>query len=151
MYLRTFKYQPYKMTLLTILKTIQKPAILVLAFVYLLVPLQKPLLEGFHKLEHAILQTDVDYSHELAHDADIEHGHEHKAISFLSELFSSEKNASDSEMHSKELKFDKHFQEPNFTSETLPKPFKKSLFFFVSETYSVVPRNDTPPPRFFFS
>lgn len=139
------------MTVPTFLKAFQKPAILVLAFVYLLVPLQKPLLEAFHKLEHAVLQSEVSYSHELAHEADVAHGHEHKAISFLSSLFSSDKNGFDGETLSKEIKFDKHFQKQYSISENLPNPYKKQAFFYISESYSVATSKETPPPKHYFS
>ena len=64
------------------ISVLKKRLLLSLAVLYLLVPLHQSLLEGFHKLSHALTHTSASHDHELDHELNRDHSHEHKAIAF---------------------------------------------------------------------
>ncbi len=77
-----------------------------MAALYCLAPLQQPLADGFHKLEHTILNTNANHSHDLAHNLNVSHGHDHQLLSFFNNLL--QDNGNGNEQPVKEFKLDKH-------------------------------------------
>lgn len=88
------------------IKLLETTAIFLIAVLYCLAPLQKPLADGFHKLEHTILNTNSNHSHDMAHTQDNSHSHEHQFLSFLNDLF--QDNSQGNEHPVKQFKLDKH-------------------------------------------
>lgn len=127
--------------------------IVVVAVLYGLGPLQKPLSIGFHKLEHAISNTSSDHihSHELAHKHNLVHGHDHdhKVLTFFNKLFSEDPHSD--EQAPKELNLDKHVLQDYTFKQTRFSPRKKGQFFFLAKHYGITLHCAIPPPRDFFS
>ncbi len=120
-----------------------------MATLYCLAPLQQPLADGFHKLEHTILSTNSNHSHDLAHTLDVSHGHEHKALAFFNNLF--QDNTQGDEQSVKELKLDKHIlQQYAFENSSLQIISEKN-FNYTFGPYSVSLSFVLPPPEDDFS
>lgn len=130
-------------------KALQSAAILSIAALYCLAPLQKPLADGFHKLEHSMLNTTSDHSHDNAHHHNM--GHDHQMLSFFNNLFSENTETGTDSQRSEEIKLDKHViqqyshQQHNFS------PSIKNSFFFLYKKYGIPLPNSVPPPEVSFS
>lgn len=134
---------------LHIFKLLQTTAIFFVAALYCLAPLQQPLVDGFHKLEHTILNTNSGHSHNIAHHINVSHGHEHKMLSFLNDLFSD--NAQGTEQPVKEFELDKHvLQQYAFESSRVQIIIEKN-FHYIFGAYSVSLPFTLPPPEGDFS
>lgn len=130
---------------------LKKHLILLLAVLYVAAPLKNMFVSGLHEIAHAITQTNAHHSHQLAHDHDEEHTHEHRIVSFFSTLFSSESDASASDNVIPQFETDKHIVQENETLELPLKPFRIDSYWYHSEAYITSFRNTTPPPEPRFS
>lgn len=126
---------------------LKKRFILSLAVLYLLVPLHQSLLEGFHKLSHAITHTSANHHHDLDHELDREHTHEHKAIAFFNTLFSTNDTGSDSDTLLLETKYDKHITQEYFHLKPVISIYTKHTFTYHYGIYYTPLSVQTPPPR----
>jgi hypothetical protein len=134
-------------------KYIQRSSILLLAFLYLLSPIQQPLLEGFHKISHSIGTTKThSHTHQVVsinHVHNHGHSHEHKLLSFLKKILDSTTN--DHNTQSSFVKYDKHFAEENAEIEQrLLLPYKNN-FFYKAIGYKNYLTLDLPPPKPLFT
>lgn len=120
-----------------------------MAALYCLAPLQQPLAAGFHKLEHAILSTNGNHSHELAHHKNVSHGHEHQLLSFFNSLFSDDSEGN--EQPAKEYKLDKHLLQYYALENSIIQPISEKNFNYIFGTYSVSLPFIVPPPKGDFS
>lgn len=127
------------------LSLLKKRFILSLAVLYLMVPLHQSLLEGFHKLSHAITHTNAN--HHLDHEKDKEHTHEHKAIAFLNTLFSADETGSKNEALLLETKYDKHITQEYFQLQPVISIYTKHTFTYHYGIYYIPRSVQTPPPR----
>lgn len=140
-------------------------AILLVAMLYFYAPLHQSFTYGFHKLAHAISQTDGSHEHvaitknkvhKVVHDHHTHHGHhhahtshKHEFLSFLSAIFSQDTGDDDQLLIHKEL--DKHFvktiaYKPAFL---VLKPFQE--IYFLVKNYSFKNLPSIPPPRYYVS
>ncbi|MDT0555451.1 hypothetical protein [Patiriisocius hiemis] len=133
---------------------IKRYSILLLAFIYLLSPIQQPLLEGFHTISHALTQIDShSHSHTVAsknnHVHDHSHSHEHKLLSFLKKVLTNTTN--DHKTQSQFVKYDKHFSEENTEIEQrLLLPYIYN-FFYRTSGYINYLTLELPPPKHSFT
>jgi len=75
--------------------------------------------------------------------------HQHRFVSFLNELFSSEKNTSD---HiATQLELDKHFASEWYVSEELPRKYRTHTYFYNIPFYSAFQKVGLQPPKSNFS
>jgi len=75
--------------------------------------------------------------------------HQHLFVSFINELFSSEKNTSD---HiATQLELDKHFVSEYYVSEELPRKYRTHIFFYNFLHYSAFQKVGLQPPKSNFS
>ncbi|MAZ71822.1 MAG: hypothetical protein CMC70_01620 [Flavobacteriaceae bacterium] len=116
---------------------------------YCLGPLQQPLADGFHKLEHAILDTNGNHSHDVAQDQNIAHGHDHKLLQFVNNLFS--EDAQGDQKPVKELKLDKHILQEYSIEKVQILIASEKNYNYTSGTYSVSLPFVLPPPERDFS
>ncbi len=120
-----------------------------LVVLYLLNPLQRPLLEGLHKVSHVISHTGSSHQHSLKHTMDKEHSHEHAVVGFFSKLFSSEVPQEEKIFFTTD--FDKHFAK-QYPLLNLPiNIFTKHTFFHPSEGPKSFHARTSQPPESFFS
>jgi hypothetical protein len=131
------------------IKLLQTTAILFVAALYCLAPLQQPLADGFHKLEHAILNTNGNHSHDFAHDNDSSHAHKHQALSFFKDLF--QENAQGDEQAVKTFELDKHIVQRNASQNKLFVVISNKNFNYTLGNYSVSLPFTLPPPEEDFS
>ncbi|QIE60083.1 hypothetical protein G5B37_11060 [Rasiella rasia] len=132
-----------------IITFLRNTTIIVVAALYCLAPLQKPLADGFHKLEHTLLNTNSHHSHDFAHTLDVSHTHDHKVLAFFNTLF--QDDAQGNEKPVKEFKLDKHIVQ-QFSSEAVNILVRSEKNFnYTFEPYSVVLPYILPPPRSNFS
>lgn len=136
--------QPFR-----VYKLLQTTAILFVAALYCLAPLQQPLASGFHKLEHAILNSSSNHSHELSHHLHSSHAHEHKMLSFFNNLFSDD--AHGNEHIEKECKLDKHVLQPHVFENSTIQINSEKLFNYRIGSYTVLLPFIVPPPEADFS
>lgn len=129
------------------LSVLKKRFILSLVVLYLMVPLHQSLSEGFHKLSHAITHTSANHHHELDHQLDREHTHEHKAIAFFNNLFSSDDTGSDKDALLFEIKYDKHITQEYFKLKPVTSTHTKHTFTYHYGIYYTLLSVQTPPPR----
>ena len=115
---------------------------------YSIAPLHEPLLNGMHRISHAISSHSAQSHHH--HDSSTTHSHEHKYISFFSTLFQSD-TSSDSTVLVQEIAIDKHLFTPYEQKETHTRFKTPQLFYFTSETDRVFLELVPPPPRHVFS
>lgn len=134
---------------LRIFKLLQTTAILFVAVLYCLAPLQQPLADGFHSLEHAILNTNDNHSHDLAHELDSPHSHDHKLLSFFNDLF--QDDAQGDEQPVKEFKLDKHILQQYAIKNSSIQIVSEKSFNYTVGTYSVSLSSVLPPPECNFS
>ena len=130
------------------LSILKKRFILSLAVLYLMIPLHQSLLEGFHKLSHAITHTSANHHHESDHELDREHTHEHKAIAFFNTLFSPNDTDSDTtDALLLETKYDKHITQDYFQLKPLLSIHTQHTFIYFYGIYYTSLSVQTPPPR----
>jgi|GEM_PF-914189 len=134
---------------LRIFKLLQTTTIFFVAALYCLAPLQQPLADGFHKLEHAILNTNANHAHNLAHELDTSHSHDHQLLSFLDNLF--QDDAPENEQPVKEFKLDKHTLQLYTSENTSTQMLSEKNFNYALGTYSVSLPYILPPPEGDFS
>ncbi len=134
---------------LHIFKFLRATAIIFVAALYCLAPLQQPLADGFHKLEHTILNTNSNHSHELAHTLGSDHSHDHKLLSFFNDLFSDD--AQGDEQPIKEYKLDKHVVQQYVVQNYLIPPVSEENFSYSFTAYSISIPYILPPPKSAFS
>tara|TARA_R110000822_G_scaffold23207_2_gene72057 strand:- start:3268 stop:3687 length:420 start_codon:yes stop_codon:yes gene_type:complete len=129
------------------LSLLKKRFILSLAVLYLIVPLQQSLSEGFHKLSHALTHTSADHHHDLDHELDKEHTHEHKAIAFFNNLFSADDTDSDKDALLFEIKYDKHITQKYVQLKPVILTHTEHTFIYHYGIYHTSRSVQTPPPR----
>lgn len=130
-----------------IITILQNAVIVCVAVLYCLAPLQKPISDGFHKLEHAILNTGGNHSHEFAHETDLDH--DHHMLAFFNNLLESD---SESEHQAvKELKLDKHIIKYTWYHPTRFLSQLEAHFFYRDSAYGILLPNPLPPPENSFS
>ena len=130
-------------------KLIQTAAIIAVALLYGLAPLQQPLADGFHKLEHALLNTDGHHSHDTAYDLELAHSHEHQLLSFFNDLFQDQ--SSEDDAAAKELKLDKHILQYRASLKHGVTNSSEENFNYNYIPYSVALPYTYPPPELYFS
>ncbi|PVW14101.1 hypothetical protein [Marixanthomonas spongiae] len=129
------------------LSVLKKRFILSLAVLYLMVPLQRSLSEGFHRLSHALTNTSADHHHDLDHQLGRDHTHEHKLISFFSELFSTKDSPTEQDVLFQEIKYDKHLTQEYLTLKPEIPTSINHIFMYRYGTYSTPLSVQTPPPK----
>ncbi|MGJ8665500.1 MAG: hypothetical protein ACSHW7_03975 [Patiriisocius sp.] len=118
--------------------------IVLLAAFYLLTPLSGAILEGLHKISHAVSQSTTHHHHH-GHNAH-SHGHDHETISFIAEIFS-EKQQSDSNEKIATVKIDKHFSEISYTLKTPQRTFIFPNFNYSFAEVTCLQLLESPPPE----
>ena len=120
-----------------------------MAGMYALAPLHQPLLKGFHNLEHSILNTNGNHSHDIAHDSDLAHEHEHQLLSFFNNLFDDANDAE--EQFTKEFKLDKHIVQLRLNFKVRGPNAYQHTFIYLKTTYHTILSTALPPPENCFS
>ncbi len=139
----------YSMRSAKTLLLLKKTSMILVVVLYSIAPLHEPLLNGIHRISHAISSHSAQSHHH--HDSNTTHSREHKYISFFSTLFQLDNASSDSTMLVQELAIDKHLFTP-YEQKEEQKQFKTPhLFYFTSETYRVFLDLVPPPPKHVFS